>query len=59
MLVNAVRVTGTAIAGNYAGPKYAEGFFHMFGGWVLFLAAIVVMLAIGEGLRRVNDRSAR
>ncbi len=45
--VNALRVAGTGIIGNYWGAKWAEGFFHSFSGWLLFIAAAATMLGIG------------
>jgi exosortase len=54
LAVNAVRVAGTGVAGNYLGARYAEGFYHVFAGWLLFLLALGVMLGIGEILRRLN-----
>jgi exosortase len=54
LVINAVRVAGTGMAGNYLGARYAEGFYHIFAGWLLFVTALVVMLGIGGVLRRLN-----
>jgi exosortase len=43
---NAARVAGTGIAAHYYGPQVAEGFFHTFSGWMLFLVAFVMLFAI-------------
>jgi exosortase/archaeosortase family protein len=43
---NAARVAGTGVAAHYYGPSVAEGFFHTFSGWMLFLVAFVMLFAI-------------
>ena len=43
---NAARVAGTGVAAHYYGPQAAEGFFHTFSGWMLFLVAFVMLFAI-------------
>jgi len=43
---NAARVAGTGVAAHYYGPGVAEGFFHTFSGWMLFLVAFVMLYAI-------------
>jgi len=48
--VNALRVAGTGVVGNYWGQRWAEGFFHAFSGWALFLGAVVALLAIARAL---------
>ncbi len=39
LATNALRVAGTGLLGNYWGGQWAEGFFHLFSGWFLFLLA--------------------
>jgi len=41
---NAARVAGTGLAANWIGPEAAEGFFHMFSGWLVFVAAFGLLL---------------
>lgn len=50
--VNAMRVAGTGLAGNYLGPRWAEGFFHTFSGLVLFFGAVAMLMVIARGLTR-------
>jgi exosortase len=40
---NGLRVAGTGIAAHYYGPAAAEGFFHSFSGWLVFIAAFVML----------------
>ena len=41
---NAARVAGTGLAANWIGPEAAEGFFHTFSGWLVFVAAFCLLL---------------
>jgi len=36
----------TALMTNYIGPQAAEGFMHEFSGWVIFVMATVLFLAL-------------
>jgi exosortase len=46
VVANALRVAGTGVAAQYYGPGVAEGFFHTFSGWVMFLVAFAAMLGV-------------
>ncbi len=45
---NALRVAGTGILGQAWGERWAEGFLHLFSGWVVFVFATALLL--GEWL---------
>jgi exosortase len=45
IIANAARVAGTGIAAHYYGPEAAEGFFHTFSGWIVFLVAFLMVFA--------------
>ncbi len=51
ILANAGRVAGTGIAAHYYGAAAAEGFFHSFSGWIVFIAAFAMLFAIVRLLR--------
>jgi exosortase len=51
---NALRVVGTGLLTYFFGPRSAEGFFHAFSGWVVFLAALMLMLLTHWVLQRVG-----
>jgi exosortase/archaeosortase family protein len=51
ILSNALRVAGTGIAAHYYGSAAAEGFFHSFSGWIVFIAAFVMLFGIIRALR--------
>jgi exosortase len=40
---NGIRVAGTGIAAHIYGPEAAQGFFHSFSGWIIFIAAFFMM----------------
>lgn len=46
VVTNGFRVAGTGIAAHKFGAAAAEGFFHEFSGWLVFVAAFALTLAI-------------
>ena len=48
---NALRVAGTGIAAHYYGAAAAEGFFHSFSGWIVFIAAFAMLFGVIRLLR--------
>ena len=44
VVCNALRVVATGVLTYSFGPESAEGFFHLFSGWMIFLTALVLML---------------
>lgn len=46
IISNGTRVMITALMAHYIGPKAAEGFMHEFSGWVIFVVATVLFLAL-------------
>lgn len=53
---NAARVAGTGILAHYYGPSAAEGFFHEFSGWIVFVVAFVMILAIQRVILRLAPK---
>jgi exosortase len=47
ILANASRVTLTGILSHYK-PELAEGAYHSFEGWIIFLAALVMLVALHQ-----------
>jgi exosortase len=43
---NGLRVAGTGIAAHIYGAEAAEGFFHIFSGWIIFIAAFIMMFVL-------------
>jgi exosortase len=46
IISNGTRVMITALMTNYIGPQAAEGFMHEFSGWVIFVVATAMFLAL-------------
>ena len=64
VFVNAARVAGTGLATYWISPAAADGFFHSFSGWLMFLLAIGALVGcqrLLEGARvlRMRTREAR
>ena len=54
IISNAFRIMGTGVLTYHFGPVAAEGFFHEFSGWIIFLAALVLMSVCHLILRRIG-----
>ena len=53
VVTNGFRVAGTGIAAHHFGPAAAEGFFHEFSGWLVFVAAFALMLGLQQAIARM------
>jgi exosortase len=47
ILTNAARVSGTGVLSHYYGTGVADGFFHTFSGWVIYIVAFLLLFAVG------------
>ena len=54
IVANAARVAGTGLSAAWIGPQAAEGFFHTFSGWLVFVVAFGALLACASLLRRIK-----
>ncbi len=59
---NAIRVAGAGVLTYQFGPRAGEGFLHEFSGWVIFLAAVLLMFSchwilrhLGRGEKDISD----
>lgn len=52
ILTNALRVSGTGVLAHFYGPEVADGFFHSFSGWVIYIAAFLLLFGVGWLLDR-------
>jgi len=50
-----LRVSGTGVLAHYYGTRVADGFFHTFSGWVIYIAAAVLLFATGWVLIVLRD----
>ncbi|MCA1564680.1 MAG: exosortase [Acidobacteria bacterium] len=56
IITNAGRVSGTGILARYYGTEVADGFFHEFSGWVVYIAAFLLLFALGWVLDKFGAR---
>ena len=52
---NAFRVSGTGVLANYWGSQAAEGFYHTFSGWLIFVVAFLLLLGCGGILTKIGN----
>jgi exosortase len=55
---NALRIVGAALLGQYAGPQYADGFFHAFSGWLIFVLTMGLLVGLHAAGTRMVRRDA-
>jgi len=58
ILANGLRVAGTGIAAHFYGAAAAEGFFHAFSGWLVFIAAFAMLFVILRLFQRIAPDGA-
>jgi exosortase len=58
VISNGARVAGTGILSHYWGPAAAEGFFHEFSGWVVFIVAFAMILGLQQVIVRLAPKRA-
>jgi len=56
---NGLRVMGTGLIGQYWSPDRAEGFFHSFEGWVVFLLSLGMLFLLHSALRWLDRGRAK
>ena len=52
ILTNAMRVSGTGVLAHYYGTEVADGFFHSFSGWVVYIVAFLLLFMVAYLLDR-------
>jgi exosortase len=52
IVTNALRVSGTGVLAHYYGTQVADGFFHSFSGWVVYIVAFLILFGVGWLLDR-------
>jgi exosortase len=54
VVANAFRVGGTGMLAHQYGLRAAEGFFHTFSGWLVFVCAFFILMAEVAVIRKLN-----
>ena len=58
IIANGLRVAGTGVLAHYYGREAADGFFHTFSGWLVFVVAFVMLFVITRALLRLSPTPA-
>ncbi|HJY81104.1 MAG TPA: exosortase A [Candidatus Binatia bacterium] len=58
IIANAGRIVSTALISQWFGIEYAQGFFHSFSGWIIFVFAFTCLLGV-HGLTRLVARGEK
>ena len=58
IVTNAFRVSGTGVLAHYYGTSVADGFFHSFSGWAVYIVAFILLFGIGIILDRFRPAQA-
>ena len=53
IVANGLRVAGTGIAAHYYGREVADGFFHTFSGWLVFVFAFAMLFVVVYAVQRL------
>jgi len=56
IIVNIIRLTGTAVLASRYGGDVARGFLHDFSGWLVFVAGIALLILTQSLLGRITTR---
>lgn len=59
IVTNAARVTGTGVITYYFGKKAADGFTHSFSGWLVYIVALLLLMAVNYLLMATKKLASR
>src|SRR5688572_5323581 len=59
VIADAARVAGTGLASYWISPAAAEGFFHSFSGWLMFVVALAGLLLVHRMFEVARSRALR
>jgi exosortase len=59
IIANAFRIWGTGVLAYLYGVKAADGFYHTFAGWLVFVIAFLLLAAVGFVLSRFGRHTAQ
>jgi exosortase len=54
VVANSVRIMGTGLLAQYWDPDKAEGFFHLFEGWVIFVLSLCLLASADKLLSQIS-----
>jgi exosortase len=53
---NSLRIVGTGLVVQYWDPNKAEGFFHAFSGWLIFVVSLIMLFLLHGLLRLIKGQ---
>jgi exosortase/archaeosortase family protein len=56
---NSFRIFGTGLLVQYWDPEKAEGFFHTFSGWLIFVVALLLLFGVHRLITLIWKNSPR
>jgi exosortase len=56
---NGLRIVGTGLLGEYWDPDKAQGFFHTFSGWLIFVLSLLMLFALHAVVKFFSRKFAR
>lgn len=56
VIANSARIVGTGLLVQYWDPEKAQGFFHTFSGWLIFVVSLVLLFLTHQALHRLWGR---
>lgn len=59
ILGNVMRILTICLVANFADEEFATGFYHDYSGYVIFIVAILLMIASGEAISRIAAKHAK
>ena len=51
VIANSLRIVGTGLLVQYWDPEKAQGFFHTFSGWLIFVVSLVLLFMLHQALQ--------
>lgn len=57
IITNSMRIALTGIIYKHWGAEFAEGFFHGFSGWLIFIVCLIILMAEVWILKKIPSRS--
>jgi len=59
IVTNSLRIASVGVLYQFFGQKVAEGFFHDFSGWLIFMGSLAILLLVVWGLNRLAPENHR
>lgn len=58
VIANSLRIIGTGLLVQYWDPDKAQGFFHTFSGWLIFVVSLILLLLLHRSLQLLWPKGA-